>query len=250
MKTRVFAHPIALGRAAAADAADAIRTAIAARGKARILAAAGTSQIEVLDALTREPGIAWSEVELFHLDEFVGVSVEHPASCRRFLFEHLINKVRPGWYHLLDGERDPERTCREKGEALNAAPVDVAFGGIGEGGHLAFNAPPADFGTQLPYLVVRLDERCRQQEVGEGWFATLADVPDRAISIAIRQFMKAQTILSIVSGSRKAEAVKRCLEGPVSPLAPASILRTHENATVYLDREAAGLLGEKPAEEA
>lgn len=246
MKTRLFHDKVALGRAAAAQAANVIRAAIRERGKARILAATGNSQLEFLDALTAEPGIAWSEVEMFHLDEYVGLSIEHPASFRKYLFERLINKVRVGRYHLLDGEHDPELTCRVTGEHLNASPIDVAFAGIGENGHLAFNDPPADFATEKPYLIVRLDEACRRQQVGEGWFATLADVPDRAISLSVRQLLKAKTIIVPVPDARKAEAVKRCLEGPISPLSPASILRTHPDATVYLDRHSAALLAEKP----
>lgn len=246
MKTRLFHDKIALGRAAAAQAADVIRAAIRARGKARILAATGNSQLEFLEALTAEPGIAWSEVEMFHLDEYVGLSIEHPASFRKYLFERLINKVRPGRYHLLDGEHDPELTCRVTGEHLSSAAIDVAFAGIGENGHLAFNDPPADFATEKPYLIVRLDEACRRQQVGEGWFATLADVPDRAISLSVRQLLKAKTIIVPVPDARKADAVKRCLEGPISPLSPASILRTHPDATVFLDRYSAALLAEKP----
>jgi glucosamine-6-phosphate deaminase len=246
MKTRLFDHKIALGRAAAAQAAGIIREAIRQRGTARILAATGNSQLEFLDALTAEPDIAWREVEMFHLDEYVGLSIKHPASFRKYLFERLINKTRLGRYHLLDGEHDPELMCRVAGENLRSVPVDVAFAGIGENGHLAFNDPPADFATEKPYLIVRLDEACRRQQVGEGWFATLADVPDRAISISIRQLLKAKTIIVVVPDARKAEAVKRCLEGPVSPLAPASILRTHPDTTVYLDRHSAALLAEKP----
>lgn len=249
LKTRLFADKIALGRAAAAQAAQLIRGAIAERGTARILAATGNSQLEFLEALTAEPGIAWGEVEMFHLDEYVGLSIEHPASFRKYLFERLINKTRLGRYHLLDGEHDPERTCREEGEALRAGPIDVAFGGIGENGHLAFNDPPADFATEKPYLIVRLDETCRRQQVGEGWFTSLADVPERAISISVRQFLKAKAIICAVPDARKAEAVKRCLEGPVSPLAPASILRTHPDATIYLDPHSAALLSQKPVVE-
>jgi glucosamine-6-phosphate deaminase len=246
MKTEVYPDKMALGRAAAADAAEQIRKAIAARGKARILAATGGSQFDFLDALTAERGIAWREVEMFHLDEYIGLSPTHPASFRKYLFDRLILKTRIGRYHLLDGEHDPERTCREVGAELARAPIDVAFAGIGENGHLAFNDPPADFQTENPYLIVRLDEACRRQQVGEGWFPDIADVPDRAISISIRQLLKAQAIVCVVPEPRKAVAVKRCLEGPVSPLAPASILQTHPNVTIYLDRDSAGLLSGKP----
>jgi glucosamine-6-phosphate deaminase len=242
MKIRIFPDEGQLARAAAAQAAALIRGAIAERGFARILAATGRSQLEFLNALTQEPAIAWREVEMFHLDEYVGLSMEHPASFRRYLAERLINKTRLGRFHLLNGEVDPEKTCRDEGAELASAPIDVAFAGIGENGHLAFNDPPADFNTERPYLVVRLDEACRRQQVGEGWFATVHDVPERAISISVRQLLKAKAIITVVPEARKAEAVKRCLEGPVTPLAPASILRTHDNATLYLDRESSALL--------
>ena len=242
MRLRCFPDKFALGRAAAAHAGEVIRSAIATKGGARILAATGNSQLEFLDALTREPGIAWGAVELFHLDEYVGLSAAHPASFRKYLTDRFINRAGLGRAHLLDGERDPERTCREVGAQLCAAPVDVAFAGIGENGHLAFNDPPADFAGEEPYVIVRLDEACRRQQVGEGWFATLAEVPERAISISIRQLLKASEIVCVVPDVRKAEAVRRCLEGPVSPLAPASILQTHARTTVYLDRESSSLL--------
>lgn len=249
MRIEIFPDKFALGRAAARRAAALIRQAIDARGRARILAATGNSQLQFLDALTREPDVNWSEVEMFHLDEYVGLSADHPASFRKYLFERFIAKTRLGRYHLLDAERDAERTVRDEGAALAAAPVDVAFAGIGENGHLAFNDPPADFQTEQPYLIVRLDEACRRQQVGEGWFPTLADVPERAISISIRQLMKADEIVCVVPEARKADAVKRCLEGPVTPLAPASILQTHPRATVFLDRDSAGRLGRHPGPE-
>ncbi len=242
LKVRLFPDSKALGRAAAAHAAALIRQAIAEKGSARILAATGESQFDFLAALVQEPDIAWSDVEMFHLDEYVGLSADHPASFRKYLQERLIDRTRMGRYHLLDGERDPEGTCRVVGELLAARTVDVAFAGIGENGHLAFNDPPADFQTETPYLIVRLDEACRRQQVGEGWFKTIREVPERAISISVRQLMKAKTIICAVPEARKAEAVKRCLEGPVTPLAPASILRMHADATVYLDQDSAALL--------
>lgn len=242
MKIEILADKAEAGRVAARAAAAEIRAAQAARGKARILAATGNSQLEFLAALVREPDIAWAQVELFHLDEYVGLPRTHPASFRRYLQERLIEPAGVGRYHLLDAEEDPERTCREVGAALAAEPIEVAFAGIGENGHLAFNDPPADFATEAPYLVVRLDEACRRQQVGEGWFATLADVPERAVSISVRQLLKARTIICSVPEARKAEAVRRCLRGPVTPLAPASILQTHPRATVFLDRESAARL--------
>ncbi len=186
---------------------------------------------------------------MFHLDEYVGLPVEHPASFRKYLLERLIRKTGMGKYHLLDGEKEPEKVIREVGRELNSAPVDVAFVGIGENGHLAFNDPPADFETEEPYLVVRLDEACRRQQVGEGWFGALAEVPERAISMSVRQILKAREIICVVPDARKARAVKECFEGRVTPSAPASILRTHENVTVYLDRDSAALLDSRTISE-
>lgn len=242
MKLRIFDDKTSLGEAAAAQAGDALRRAIAARGKARIIAATGASQFEFLDALTRTPDVDWSRVEMFHLDEYVGLPLTHPASFRKYLLERLINPTGITNYHLLDGEADPLEVCRRAGEAISAAPVDVAFVGIGENGHLAFNDPPADFETEEPYIVVTLDEACRRQQVGEGWFASLADVPTQAISMSVRQILKAREIICIVPDERKAAAVKAAIEGEVNPLTPASILQTHENTTIYLDRASAGQL--------
>jgi len=228
--------------AAAQHAAAAIGRAIAEGGRARIIAAAGAAHFEFLEALTSLAGIDWPRVEMFHLDEYIGVPITHPASFRRYLLERLIWKTGITRYHLLDGERDPEEVCREAGGELNAAPIDVAFVGIGENGHLAFNDPPADFETERPYLVVRLDEACRRQQVGEGWYASLAEVPERAISMSVRQILKAREILCVVPDARKAAAVRACLEGEISPMAPASILRAHPNLTVFLDRHSAAQL--------
>jgi glucosamine-6-phosphate deaminase len=181
-------------------------------------------------------------VELFHLDEYIGLPGDHPASFQHYIRERILARVPVGSAWLLDGAADPEEECKRVGEAIAAAPVDVAFAGIGENGHLAFNDPPADFDTEEPFIVVDLAERGRQQQVGGGWFASLAEVPRTAITMSIRQILKSQAILCLVSGTRKAEAVKLCLEGDIGPMAPASALRLHEHATVYLDREAASLL--------
>jgi len=242
MKIRIFEDKAVLGAAAASQAATLIKTAIRARGHARILVATGESQIEFLAAMVRETGVAWAKVEMFHLDEYVGLSIDHPASFRRYLLERLVRKTGIRAYHLLDGETEPEAVSRDIGRLLAAAPVDVAFAGIGENGHLAFNDPPADFTTEEPYHVVQLDDVCRRQQVGEGWFTSLADVPQRAISISVQQLLKAKAIISVVPDARKAVAVRRCLEEPVGPLAPASILRTHPDVTLYLDQNSAALL--------
>jgi glucosamine-6-phosphate deaminase len=235
-----------MSRAAAAHAADALRECLRANRQARIIAATGASQIEFLDSLTSTPGIDWSRVELFHLDEYIGLSIHHPASFRRYLLERLISKAGIGRYHLLNGEEDPLTVARDAGRALAEEAIDLAFVGIGENGHLAFNDPPADFITEEPYLIVTLDAACRRQQVGEGWFARLEEVPDQAISMSVRQILKSREIVAIVPDARKAAAVKACVEGPVSPLAPASILQTHANATLYLDGNSGALLTAPP----
>ncbi len=242
MIIKVFADKLSLGRAAAQKTADAIRQTIQKNGRASVIAATGASQFELLDALTSLPGIAWERVELFHLDEYIGLPASHPASFRKYLRTRLIDKVGITHAHLLDGEQDPAEVIRDVGSALQKAPIDLALVGIGENGHLAFNDPPADFETEEPYLVVTLDEACRKQQLGEGWFADLSEVPRQAISMSVRQILKAQEIICCVSDVRKAKAVAACLEGEISPLAPASILRTHPNTTIYLDKSAAALL--------
>ena len=172
------------------------------------------------------PGIDWAKVVFFHLDEYVGLPDTHPASFRRYLRERIVERVHPGAFHFVDGDApDPVAECRRVGALLAAQPIDVAFVGIGENGHLAFNDPPADFETEEPYLVLALDEACRRQQLGEGWFARLEDVPARAISMSIRQILKSREILAVVPDRRKAPAVRDCLELPVSPARPASVLR-------------------------
>src|SRR5437879_6999878 len=158
------------------------------------------------------------------------------------LLDHLIKKIGIDKYHLLDGDADPAEVVRRVGKELTSAPIDVAFVGIGENGHLAFNDPPADFQTEEPYLIVDHDEACRQQQVGEAWFSDISQVPRQALSMSVRQILKAKEILAVVPDSRNTQAVRACFEGEISPMAPASILRTHSNATVYLDRNSAALL--------
>lgn len=242
MIIKVFDTTTAMARAAAAHAADVMQRAIAATGSARIVTATGTSQLEFLSELTALAGVEWPRVTLFHLDEYVGLPVDHPASFRRYLLENIIRKVPLHDFLLLDGERDVEEVCRQAGEALAARPVDVAFVGIGENGHLAFNDPPADFATTAPYIVVRLDEACRRQQVGEGWFASISDVPQQAISMSIRQILDAREIVCVVPDARKAVPVKAAVEGPVTPSVPASALQQHPRVTMYLDSASAVLL--------
>jgi glucosamine-6-phosphate deaminase len=231
-----------MARVAADQAAFILRDTIQKQGKARLIAATGAAQFEFLEALTTLPAIDWKRVEMFHLDEYIGLPETHPASFCRFLKERLIQKTGMVHYHLLNGDEDPAEVIRRTGEALQSEPIDVAFVGIGENGHLAFNDPPADFETEEPYIIVTLDEPCRRQQLGEGWFDSLADVPRRAISMSVRQILKTKQILCIVPDARKANAVKACFDGEISPLAPASILRTHPNTTVYLDKNSAALL--------
>jgi glucosamine-6-phosphate deaminase len=203
--------------------------------------ATGASQFEFLDALTGAAGIDWSRVELFHLDEYVGLPIAHPASFRKYILERIIQKTGIAKPHLLNGENDAPMVAKQVGSELAAKPVDLAFVGIGENGHLAFNDPPADFTTEEPYLVVTLDEACRRQQVNEGWFAKLEDVPTRAISMSIRQLMRSREIIAVVPEKRKATAVFACLNLAVQPERPASILREHPNVTIYLDEDSAHL---------
>jgi len=242
MQLKVFDDKISLGNTAAEQAADAIRRALKDHGQARVVAATAASQKEFLNALTKASDINWRRVELFHLDEYIGLPITHPGSFRKMLLEQFIRPTGITNYHLLEGDGDLEKVVRTAGAALASAPVDIAFLGIGENGHIAFNDPPADFEIEDPYLIVNLDEACRMQQVGEAWFADISQVPQRALSMSVRQILKAKEILAVVPDTRKAQAVKACLEGPISPMAPASILRTHPNATIYLDKNSAGLL--------
>jgi len=242
VEIKTYVDRLTMSAAAARHAAQALRVAIRARGGARIVAATGASQFDFLEALTAAPDIDWTRVEMFHLDEYVGLPIDHPASFRNYLLERLIRKTGLTRYHLLDGEHDAARVAEHVGQEIGRTPVDVAFVGIGENGHLAFNDPPADFVTDRPYLIVTLDEACRRQQVGEGWFASVAEVPSQAISMSVRQILASREIICIVPDARKAQAVKACIDGEVSPMAPASILQTHASATVYLDRDSAALL--------
>jgi glucosamine-6-phosphate deaminase len=242
MLVRVFENKISLADAAAEQAATAIRRAIQDRGEARIIAATGASQLAFLGVLTKSTGIDWRRVELFHLDEYIGLPISHSASFRKYLLDRLIQPTGLTKFHLLDGEGDVNNVVQRVGAALQSAPIDVAFVGVGENAHLAFNDPPADFETEAPYLVVELDEVCRRQQVGEGWFSTLSEVPFRAISMSVRQILKSKEIVCVVPDTRKARAIQLCLEDPITPMAPASILRNHPNTTMYLDKESASLL--------
>jgi glucosamine-6-phosphate deaminase len=243
MQIKIFNDKLSLANAAANQAATAIGRAIKQRGRARIIAATGTSQFDFLDVLTAMPDIEWSKVTAFHLDEYIGIPVTHRASFHGILMDRLVNKTAITDHHFLVGDAaDIAATVREMSELLTAAPIDVAFIGIGENGHIAFNDPPADFVTEEPYIFVTLDKPCRQQQVNEGWFDNLSQVPTRAISMSVRQILKANEIIALVPDLRKAQAVKACFSGEITPAAPASILQTHPNATIYLDSDSSSLL--------
>lgn len=240
---RIVPDKDTLGSQAAALGAAAIREAQARHGHANIIVATGASQFEVLTHLVVAEGIDWSKVTAFHLDEYVGLSEAHPASFRRYLRERFVaplgGKVE---FVPVDGEGDPEAETKRLNALIGAKRIDVCFAGIGENCHLAFNDPPADFDTVEPYIVVKLDDACRNQQFGEGWFPTFDAVPERAISMSVRQIMKSELIILSVPDARKAKATRDALEGPVSNLHPASILQNHKNTVVFLDPPAASLL--------
>ena len=241
MNIQVFDNKEEMGRAAAEYGAESIRNKIQDSGSANIILATGASQFEMLSALVGQPGIDWSSVTCFHLDEYVGLPLEHPASFRKYLKERFVDQLPspPAAFHFIDGEVDASKECQRLSELITATDIDVAFVGIGENAHLAFNDPPADFETEKPYLVVELDEACRQQQFGEGWFETLDAVPKTAISMSIRQILKAKQIVCTVPDERKAVAVAAAVEGEVSNQIPASVLQTHSDMNLFLDRAAA-----------
>lgn len=242
MEIEFFDTKLELGQAAARDAATIINKAIDERGAAFVIAATGASQFEFLDALVQEK-IDWAKVVFYHLDEYVGLSESHPASFRRYLKERLLSRIQPKAFHFLDGEAsDVQEECRRVSDLIAPQTVDVAFVGIGENGHLAFNDPPADFETEEPYLVVNLDEACRRQQVSEGWFKSIVEVPTQAISMSIKQILKSRHIVCIVPDQRKAAAVRAAVELEISPTHPASVLQRHDHVTLYLDCDSSSLL--------
>jgi glucosamine-6-phosphate deaminase len=236
-----------LGKRAAADGAELIRRALKEQGHANIIVATGASQFEMLSELVKAKDVAWDEISAFHLDEYVKMPITHPASFRKYLWERFVSKLPLplAAFHYLNGEGDPRAECQRVGAIIGQHPIDVAFVGIGENGHLAFNDPPADFETNDPYLVVELDEACRKQQFGEGWFPTFNDVPKQAISMSCRQIMKSKAIIVSVPDQRKAKAVQGAVEGAVSPQLPSSILQKHEKTGLYLDKDSASMLKDK-----
>ena len=244
MQTAIHPDRPTLGKAAAHDAATALRAALAARGTATLVVATGASQFDTLSAFVAEPGIDWGKVTVFHLDEYVGIPDTHPASFRKYLRERFMAPLarKPAAFHEIDGSGDAHAECRRLAALVPTGNFDVALVGIGENAHLAFNDPPADFTAMSPYLVVDLDEACRRQQVGEGWFAGLAAVPRQAISMSIRRIMASDLIVCSVPDVRKAAAVRGVVEGAVTPQVPASILREHPRCSLHLDKPAASLL--------
>jgi len=241
LMVKVYENKNSMGKAAAEEAAKILVDAIRKKGEATFIVATGASQFEFLENLTSISSIDWSKTSMFHLDEYIGLPETHPASFRKYLKKRLINKVHPGNVYLIKGDaKNPELECEHLGKIIIQKEIDVAFVGIGENGHLAFNDPPADFDTKKPYLVVELDDACRKQQLGEGWFKSFDEVPKRAISMSIEQIMKSKNIICTVPDSRKAQAVKDCFgDQNISPERPASILKNHQNCVVFLDEKSA-----------
>lgn len=244
MKIKIYKDKYELGREAGKAAASKVREAIDKNNCANVILATGMSQFETLEQFIKEPDIDWGKVRMFHLDEYIGLPETHMASFRKYLRERFIDQVDPLLeVYLINGEApDPKEECARLGRIIQQYPIDVAFVGIGENGHLAFNDPPADFETEEPYLVVNLDDKCRTQQLGEGWFKSLEDVPSQAISMSIRQIMKTKSLICAIPDSRKAQAVKDCLTLPVSNLHPASILQQHADCSFFLDKASSALL--------
>tara|TARA_B100001057_G_scaffold14480_2_gene13757 strand:- start:7613 stop:8344 length:732 start_codon:yes stop_codon:yes gene_type:complete len=242
MNTEIFSTKQEMGKAAAAHGISKLQSALSTKGFASFIVATGASQFETLAELA-QADLPWNKMTGFHLDEYVGLPISHDASFRKYLWERFVSKLtRPlKAFHFLDGEGDVENECRRVSALIEETTIDVAFVGIGENGHLAFNDPPADFETERPYLTVDLDDACRQQQLGEGWFPDFDSVPKRAISMSIRQIMKSDAIVCSVPDERKAEAVKNSSQGPVTPEVPASILQEHSDCHLFLDTAAASL---------
>jgi len=244
MNKYIFKTKDEMAAAAASSVVQAIKHAIREKGQANIVLGTGNSQFEMYEHLVATKGVDWFKVVMFHLDEYLGLAPGHPAGLRTYLMKNFVDRVGPlRAMYLIKGESpDPVQECKRMGVLIQAHPIDVACIGIGENGHLAFNDPPADFETEEPYLVVELDQRCRRQQVGEGWFQSLEQVPTRAISMSVRQILKSKQLVATVPDLRKAEAVKNALEGPVTPQCPASIVQQHESCSVFLDEPAASRL--------
>jgi glucosamine-6-phosphate deaminase len=243
-RVRIFSTRQKMGLTAAEDAAALIRKTVEGRGSARIMIATGNSQLDVIDSLVKQPEVPWAVTEIFHLDEYLGIAKDHPASFRRWIREHVEEPLHGIRVNYIEGDAlDPEAEMLRYTELLQSGPIDLAFVGFGENGHIAFNDPPAaDFQDPCMIRRVTLDEACRRQQVGEGHFGTLADVPAEALTVSCSGLLRARTWICCVPEQRKAQAVSRALLGKISTECPASIVRTHPNANVYLDPESASVL--------
>ncbi len=245
---RIYSTKSQMGKAAASDAARLIREAISHRGHARIIVATGNSQIDMIKALTTEEVLDWKVVEVFHMDEYVGMSNTHPASFAKWLKTHVSDVVHPGIVHYLRGNSlDLSEELDRYGALLSSGPIDVCLLGIGENGHIAFNDPHvADFADPLLVRRVTLDEKCRVQQVGEGHFPDLKAVPNEALTLTCPMLMSARNLICCVPEHRKAEALRNALQGPLSEECPASLVFTHPRANIYLDKQSAALLAPLP----
>ena len=242
MKMHVFETPELLGQSAAKQTAELINATIAANGTARIVLSTGASQFDTISNL-RKANIDWTKVEMFHLDEYIGVPATHPASFVKYLSERFIgDDLKLKQAHFIDGTQDPQKVIADVTKEIRKAPIDVALIGIGENAHIAFNDPPADFDTKEAFIIVDLDEACKAQQVREGWFATLDDVPRKAITMSVYEIMQAKVIISAVPYSQKAKAIKDTVETDVTNTVPATILKTHHNWSLYADKASASLL--------
>ena len=238
MNISISQSKLELGQKAAAIGAEFIRNAINENGQANIIVATGASQFEMLSMLTKED-IDWSKVTGFHLDEYIGLPDTHPASFRKYLKERFVEVVEPGHFHYVNGDENPEQECTRLNQLIGQYQIDAAFVGIGENGHLAFNDPPADFDITDPFIIVELDQACRTQQLNEGWFGSLSEVPHHAISMSIHQIMKSSNIVCSVPDERKATAVSNSLTGSITPEVPASILQSHPSTYFFLDQHSA-----------
>lgn len=243
----ILKDPEELGKEAAKYCRAVLKDAIAKNGGARLVLSTGASQFDTLKHLV-EMDIDWSQVEMFHLDEYIGLSRSHPASFRKYLKERFTGLVDLKATYFISGEGDIERNIKGLTEEIRRAPVDLALIGIGENGHIAFNDPPADFDTREAFIVVDLDERCKEQQVGEGWFPIVDDVPKQAITMTCHEILRSKAIVSCVPYKVKAEAIKSTLESDVSNSIPATLLKTHDDWTLFLDDDSASLIDIKDFE--
>jgi len=241
MNMKIFENPVELGKAAAAYCAEIINEVIDRQGKARIVLSTGASQFETIKALI-ESTIDWSKVEMFHLDEYIGLPESHPASFRKYLKERFLSKINIKQAYMVDGEDDPQKVIASLTAEIRKEPIDLGVIGIGENAHIAFNDPPADFETHDAYICVTLDDVCKQQQVGEGWFATIDDVPKQAISMTVYQIMQCRKIVSCVPHSVKAKAIRDTLNNEPTNRIPATKLKEHPDWTLFLDKESASLI--------